>query len=282
MSMDIPLPKRIMLKLIRQFSPRYAHELMVKEVTKSHNMCSDSDEEFYGRIYLEFINRALSGRGLGSLKILDAGSGDGRICLPLAKSGHKVDAVDFTGRTLSRIRRFAGPQTANISFFFREISEFLADSPDCSYDCVICTEVTYMLKNYDQVINGLVRVLKPGGMLVLSVRPKLFYCLDKIRSNDLLDAFFVCRNRDGHEKNWFFNWYRADELKQKLAALGILDIRCFGIGVCSGIEGDPQAGFCRPSKLDDQQKARLFEIEMELAPLYPDYGRYILAIGRKK
>ena len=280
--MDISLPKRIMLKLIRQFSPRHAHDLMVKEVTKTHNMRIDRDEEFYARIYLEFINRALSGRGLGSLKILDAGSGDGRICLPLAEAGHKVDAVDFTGCTLSGIRRSAGVKTANISCFNREISEFIADSPDCAYDCVICTEVTYMLKNYDQVINGLARVLRPGGLLVLSVRPKLFYILDKIRNNDLLGAFSVCRNNDGHERNWFFNWYLADELKQKLAVLGILDIQCFGIGVCSGIEGDPQAGFCRPSKLDDAQKARLFEIEMELALLYPDCGRYILAIGRKE
>ena len=280
--MSISLSKRIMFKLLRQFSPGYAHDLMVKEVTKSHSMRADSDEEFYARIYLEFINRALSGFSKGSLKILDAGSGDGRICLPLAEHGHKVDAVDFTGCTLSGIRRFAGPQTANISCFDREISEFLADSPDCSYDCVICTEVTYMLKNYREVINGLVRVLRPGGLLVLSVRPKLFYCLDRVGNNDFENALHVCRNNDGHAKNWFFNWCRADELKQKLGALGIVDIQCYGIGVCSGIEGDPQAAMCRPSKLDDQQKARLFVIEMELALLYPDYGRYILAIGRKK
>lgn len=282
MSMDISLPKRMMLKVIRQFSPKYAHDLMVKEVTKTHNMRTNSDEEFYAGIYLEFINRALSVLGSGSLKILDAGSGDGRICLPLAKSGHKVDAVDFTGKTLSGLRRSAGPEAANISSYDREISRFLADSPDCSYDCVICTEVTYMLKNYDEVIKDLVRVLRPGGLLALSVRPKLFYILDKIRNNDFIEALYVYRNNNGHAKKWFFSWYLVDELKQKLSALGISDIRCFGIGVCSGIEGDPQAGFCRPSKLDDKQKAELFEIEMELAPIYPDYGRYILAIGKKR
>lgn len=280
--MDIPLPKKITLKLIRLFNPKHAHDLMVKEATKTHNMRADRDEEFFGRVYLEFIRRGLSGFAQSSLKILDAGSGEGRICLPLAKSGHKLDAVDFTGCTLSAIRHSGAPEAANISCFDREISAFLKDAKDRSYDCVICTEVTYMLKNYDEVISGLARVLKPGGLLVLSVRPKLFYLLDRIRNNDFENALHVCRNNDGHAKKWFFNWYCADELKRELAALGISDIQCFGIGVCSGIEGDPQAEICRPSKLGDAQKARLLEVEMQLAPLYPDHGRYILAIGKKR
>jgi len=55
----------------------------------------------------------------------------------------------------------------------------------------------------------------------------------------------------------------------------------YGIGVASGIEGDPLSSVAQPSKLSETESARLMEIETSLAEHYAECGRYILAIAAK-
>lgn len=62
--------------------------------------------------------------------------------------------------------------------------------------------------------------------------------------------------------------------------LHLLNLR--GIGVCSGIEGDPLAVIARPSQLSASEQERLMEIECAVAEDYAACGRYILATAERR
>lgn len=279
--MPIGIKNKIIVHLSRFFSPKLSHNYIVKKTAESYDMYKNTDEEFYSKIYLKYILDALP-KERGNLQILDAGCGQGRISISLAKEGHKIDAVDVTKTSVIKLKEYAKDTLRNISLFQEDIGSFLKKTATESYDSAICTEVTFMLPNYDEVIKELVRVLRKNGLLILSVKPKLVYALDNIIKRDFQKTSFVVSKRDGNSLNWFFNWYTKEELIEKLSFLRISDIKCYGIGVVSGLQGDPQGLFLRPSLLNERQKEELFAIELNLAPLFPDSGRYILAIGVKK
>ena len=58
-------------------------------------------------------------------------------------------------------------------------------------------------------------------------------------------------------------------------------LRTAGIGVCSGITGDPHALITRPGRLPPTAKSHMMKAELELGTVVPDAGRYILTIARR-
>ena len=58
-------------------------------------------------------------------------------------------------------------------------------------------------------------------------------------------------------------------------------LRTAGIGVCSGITGDPHALITRPGILSPNAKPYLMTAELELGTVAPDAGRYILTVARR-
>jgi len=78
-----------------------------------------------------------------------------------------------------------------------------------------------------------------------------------------------------------FSWHTSNEIAELLSKIGFRNIICKGIGVCSGIEGDPLVTIARPSLLSEKQQSELFDIETQLATMYADCGRYILATAIK-
>jgi hypothetical protein len=126
------------------------------------------------------------------------------------------------------------------------------------------------------------RVIKPGGMMIVSVRPKLYYVKYGLMNNKINLSEHVLDNNDGNSVKWYFNWFTSKNLVEKLQSVGIEKNKVFGIGVVSGIEEDPQSRISQPSLLDEKERAILYKIEMELSESYPDSGRYLLAIGKKR
>ena len=60
-----------------------------------------------------------------------------------------------------------------------------------------------------------------------------------------------------------------------LSRLGLRPIRFRGIGVFSGIPGDPLASICVPASLDPGGREALRDIELLLAEDYAENGRYL-------
>ena len=108
----------------------------------------------------------LAGCGAGAL-ILDAGCGNGRHALPLAREGHRVVAFDSSGVLLAAGRRAAGGSPW--PHFVRGSYTALPFAPG-AFDAVLClgTALGYVGEQGDRaVLRECRRVLAPGGRLVI-------------------------------------------------------------------------------------------------------------------
>lgn len=275
---------RVIHGVMRRIAPKKAHLLSVKKIAGSYDMMRNADEKFFARIYLSVVLTALQKEHIPgkTMRILDAGCGQGRLCIPLSKEGHIVDAVDSSEKCIASAKKYAEQENAPVRFSANDILAFLRGVEDKTYDCVICTEVLYMMPDYEEALKELARVIKDGGLIIVAVRTKLYYVQYYLQRCETTKALSVVEFSNGRGHGSYLNWFTRDELRAMLESCRIGDIRFFGLGVASGIEGDPQANYVRPSLLAEEDLKILYDIEMSLATLYPEAGRYIVAIGKKR
>jgi ubiquinone/menaquinone biosynthesis C-methylase UbiE len=99
-------------------------------------------------------------------RILDAGVGTGNIAVALLDRGADVVGVDFSEKGLALCRSKAPRGT----YVFGDLTARL-DFPDGTFDKLVCCNTLYTLRPGDQAnaAKELLRVLKPGGMAVITV-----------------------------------------------------------------------------------------------------------------
>lgn len=106
-------------------------------------------------------------------QVLDVGCGEGRHTLAAyLRPGVTATGVDLNEQDLATARsRIADMDSFSpggaIAFMRADATQL--PFPDASFDRVICSEVLEHVPNYLAVIEELVRVLKPGGKLCISV-----------------------------------------------------------------------------------------------------------------
>lgn len=90
--------------------------------------------------------------------VLDVGAGEGFFCRQLHDRGYKVEACDFLHE----------------NFKLKDVPFHKADLncgiplPDNQFDIVISIEVLEHIENHVRFISEMMRVLKPGGMIILT------------------------------------------------------------------------------------------------------------------
>ncbi len=126
----------------------------------------------------DLLMTAVRGRGG---RALDVGCGSGRAAVALAVAGFQVEAVDLDPKVVAIAE--AASRRLGVRVRYRD-GDFAADGhgyADESYDVVACLEVLEHVEAWQQAVNNLVRVLKPGGLLFLTVPqdPRQFSVLDE-------------------------------------------------------------------------------------------------------
>lgn len=201
------------------------------------------------------------------------------MAIPLARAGHQVIGMDLSPDVIKLAGDYALAANLKIEFLTGNIEEDLTKFSPQEFDCIICLEVLYMLKNYQDIISRLVTLIKPGGLLILSLRPKLFYVLHSIMNDNFKDAEKLTLRGENYIMNMQLNCLNSTEMIDLLSANGLKNIEIKGIGILSGIEGDPQAKFAVPAKLNEEHRGTLYQLELKLAEKYPDNARYVLVSG---
>jgi len=272
--------KRIVYKILAPLFPEKVHYWKVLDSSK-YNMYSEENELYYAREYLHIIKNKLQYFNNEKLNILDVGCGQGRLSIPLAEMGHNVEGIDLSSNAIHLAKKYASDKNiTNIYFDVRDIAEPFRDNKSEKYDCILCTEVIYMVKNYDEVLAELYRMLKKEGVIFVAFRDKYFYLLHAIKNRHFEDAKFILYNQNGLGGG-HLNWHTKQEILEMISSFKLKNIEFNGIGICSGIKGDPLSFIVEPQNLTSDEQNILFEIEMTLSTEYSNAGRYVLMSGIK-
>ena len=140
-------------------------------------------------------------------KTLDIGCGEGIFYYELTKRGCKMFGIDYSMEALKNMRK----RMSLVSISPRVINADAQVLPvkSKSFDQVICLDVIEHLKDANAAINGIGRVLKKDGILVLSV-PNELYLTKSVLHIDFTEHIKAI----GHETAGF----GYDELKKMLEA----------------------------------------------------------------
>ncbi|MEE8353484.1 MAG: class I SAM-dependent methyltransferase [Dehalococcoidales bacterium] len=100
-------------------------------------------------------------------RVLEPGIGTGRIALPLAERGYRVDGIDLSPRMLAVLeRRLAQPLVRPaVSYCLGDV--LALPWPDASLDIAIAVHLFYHIRQWQAATDELLRVLRPGGVLAL-------------------------------------------------------------------------------------------------------------------
>ncbi len=149
-------------------------------------------------------------------RVLDLGCGGGRHAFECYRRGADVVALDQNGDEIAEVRKWfaamkeAGEAPAGASAVAMEGDALALPFEDESFDKIIISEVMEHIPNDKGVLAEMVRVLKPGGVLAVTV-PR--WLPEKI-CWALSDEYHA--NEGGH-----IRIYRGDELLDKLREAGL-------------------------------------------------------------
>jgi SAM-dependent methyltransferase len=123
----------------------------------------------FGQIDIYLFDQILRGNISPGMRVVDAGCGGGRNLVYLLREGYEVFGVDADPAAVASVREMAqglapGLPSANFRVAGIEVMPF----PDAFADVVVCHSVLHFAQdeaNFDAMVRGLWRVLRPGGML---------------------------------------------------------------------------------------------------------------------
>jgi SAM-dependent methyltransferase len=108
-------------------------------------------------------------------RLLDMGCGGGRHAFAAMKRGASVVALDYSEAELKDVRATVGAmhEAAEVPrtqpWLTVNGDALRLPFPDASFDRIVCSEVLEHIWGYEQAIGELVRVLKPGGRMAVTV-----------------------------------------------------------------------------------------------------------------
>src|SRR5580692_397851 len=124
-----------------------------------HSIRTEAERAAWDKIFDLILPRQ------GSLDALDAGCGTGFLSLELAGRGHRVTGIDFAPAMLAEARRKAAERGFAIRFEQGD-AEQLPFTPG-SFDLAMCRHLLWTLPHPEAAIDEWIRVLRPGGRLVV-------------------------------------------------------------------------------------------------------------------
>jgi SAM-dependent methyltransferase len=242
-------------------------------------------ESYYAGVYHHYIERHQRELGGGRLRILDAGCGTGRFLIPLAKAGHQMTAVDYYRDSLRLARNRANAEGLEIDFQDGDLHAVLREREPDAFDIALSIEVLHNSRDIEAALRDLHRVVRPGGLVIITHRTRFFFLAQSLVNGNLDDALYVARESEGRllKKSYRIhrNWQSLEQIAELYPRLGFQIRGRYPIGPLSGFATDPMTPICDPGQLSEKQREILREIELSAAPEMLATARYLLVVAEK-
>lgn len=98
--------------------------------------------------------------------VLELGLGTGRLAIPLARAGMRVDGIEASEAMITRLR--AQPGANRVTVLRADLADF--DLPHHDYQVAVCAVSTVFMLSHDAqqtCLNAVARHLKPGGRVFI-------------------------------------------------------------------------------------------------------------------
>ena len=240
-----------------------------------YDMYADPNETFFGRLYLERIQRHAEAAGIRPpARVVEAGCQAGRLLIPLAKMGFDVTGIDTSRYALRRAREHATAAGVDVKLVQGNLMGVLNGAHRGRYDIVVCAEVLYLSREYRAMLHALASAVKPGGLLCVSHRSTWYYQLEAVRRDDVETAREVSARSEGpFFDSAYFNWQTEEELRALYAPLEPRGLSLYPIDRLAWLSG------ISPSQLSGSGREGLLQLELEDGAGHPTCARYVLVIA---
>jgi SAM-dependent methyltransferase len=220
-------------------------------------------------------------------RVLDVGAGPGRFTIELARIGAEIVVADVSPGQLELNREKVAEAGAEANVLDRVLADVtdLSAFGDAAFDAVVCYggPLSYVVERADDAVAELVRVVRPGGHILVSVMSLVgafAHYTDiavELASRDGVDKLdeiartgFLPQEPDyGHLPMHLFRWRELHELLSRHG----------------DVVAGAAAGLLRPSELPATPELRelLVRLELDLGaePAAIDGGEHLLAVLRK-
>lgn len=160
--------RKKMLDIVPSFSLAYSPNAVLEEFTGERFVPNYRD----GSVELEHIHRYLAAEPFGKeRRVLDIACGEGYGSALLAQRGNQVVGVDIDAQTIER----ASDRYKGSNLTFRKGDIYCIPAASAEFDVIVSFETLEHVENHDKVIEEFKRVLRPGGMLLISTPDRDFY-----------------------------------------------------------------------------------------------------------
>lgn len=131
------------------------------------------EKMFQRDIYMELIQPFIG--SMRGKRILDAAGGIGRFAVPLAGMGNRVLLVDACSENLEAARRHG--KGLPIECMLSGIED-MGSLEGSSFDAALAIEAICYCSDPEKALSEIKRLVKPGGIIILSVENRLPYGMD--------------------------------------------------------------------------------------------------------
>ena len=223
----------------------------------------------------EFIKKYLQSSDV----VLDAGGGTGLNAILMAQRCTHVTLLDLSSRILelaARNIKSAG-LTAKIDLVEGDITDLHA-LPDAAFSFVVCVggSLSYVQEKGSQAVHELVRVAKPGALLIVGCDAKygfIRWLLSDGHLEDALSAYEVSQYEAG--EGAYAHLYTVAELTQLLTEAGceVLEIA----STPTVVDTWEQNGYSP----EQWQKLKALELQVCQVPELLGVGHHLFCVARK-
>ena len=145
-------------------------------------------------------------------KILEIGCGTGRLTLEVAKEEGLITGLDSSiEMILISKKKVSEDINQNLQFVNADCSSI--PFRNSSFEVCLCINVMNHVPNYEKTIEEIVRVLKPGGILIVNI--------SNLRGLYFPIGLLVNRRRTSIYKNVYTRWDTLNDFKKIYNRLGL-------------------------------------------------------------